>query len=215
LPLKRNSTYLDYNYIDNNKATMDGFFKYKKRYIWYKQKNIENNRRIIIFLDDQLRINEEQDYLDRIEKKCENYNREEFQKHQPRMGTISTIDNLKDKAPKEVYYTYKSRCEIEQLFDIFKNELEADSTYMHSTESLKGWMFVNHLALTSYYRVYKMLKEVDILDKYSVDDILLQLEHIFAVKVEECWKLSTVSQKTIKLFKQLNINIPITWNRGS
>ena len=215
LPLKRNSSYIDYKSIDNNKMNMDGFFKYKKRYIWFKESKIKDKRRVIVFLDDQLRISEEQDYLDRIERKCENYSKEEFLRLQPRMGTITIIDNICDREAKEIYYTYKSRCEIEQLFDIFKNELSADTTYMHSIESLKGWLFINHLALMMYYRIFKLLKDNDILDKYSVDDVIAHLEHIYAVDVNTHWKLCPSSHKSSKLLKSINVNIPITWIKES
>lgn len=42
---------------------------------------------------------------------------------------------------------YKSRQAIEVLFDSTKNVLEADHTYMQNEQTLKGWMFVNHITL--------------------------------------------------------------------
>ena len=215
LPLRRNSSYIDYTGIDGTKTKFEGFFKYKDRYIWYKQTMVNDNRRVIVFLDEQLRISEEKDYLDRIEKKHEKYDMEGFYQKQNSMGTISMIDNVMDKSPQEIFFTYKSRCEIEQLFDIFKNELNADRTYIHSIESLKGWMFINHLALTAYYRVYKLLKDKDLLGKYSVEDILMHLAHVNMVNINGQWRLCEIAQKSVKLFEKLNINLPITWNRES
>jgi transposase len=215
LPLKRNSSLIDYKGIDAGKSEMESFFKFKDRYVWYKSKILPNNKRVIVFLDDHLRTSEESDYLDRIDRHPEEYNLSGFWEKQPCMGTISTIDNVLDKSPKEVYQTYKSRCEIEQLFDIFKNELEADKTYMHSIESLRGWIFINHLAITAYYRIYKILQSNELLDKFSVNDILEHLYHIHNVRIGEQWKLQAISTKTEKLLKKINISLPITWIRES
>lgn len=215
LPLKRNDSFVDYTDISSSKETMKSYFKFKDRYIWYSAKILENNKRVIVFLDDQLKVSEEHDYLERIEKNPEKYTLEGFHLRQASMGTISTIDNLPDKTPKEIYQTYKSRCEIEQLFDIFKNELEADKTYMHSIESLRGWLFINHLAIVAYYKIYRLLQSGSLLDKYSVNDILEHLYHIAMVKIGESWKLQAISVKTDKLLKKIKISLPITWNRQS
>ena len=57
------------------------------------------------------------------------------------------MTNLKDdKTPQQVYQHYKSRADIEILFDTFKNILFADTTYMRSNEAMEGWLFINHLA---------------------------------------------------------------------
>lgn len=215
LPLKRNDSYVDYTDINVGKTAMKSFFKFKNRYIWYITKTIADNKRVTVFLDDQLRVAEEHDYLDRIEKYPEKYSIEIFHNKQSSMGTIATIDNLPDKSPKEIYQTYKSRCEIEQLFDIFKNELEADKTYMHSIESLRGWMFINHLALIAYYKIYILLQSSSLLDKYSVNDILENLYHISMVYVGNQWKLQTISVKTEKLLRKIDVKLPITWNGES
>ncbi len=215
LPLKRNDSFVDYADIGSGKAAMKSYFKFKDRYIWYTSKNLDDNKRVIVFLDDQLKVSEEHDYLERIEKNPEKYSIENFHLKQASMGTISTIDNTPDKAPKEIYQIYKSRGEIEQLFDIFKNELEADKTYMHSIESLRGWLFINHLAIVAYYKIYRLLQSSSLIDKFSVNDILEQLYHIAMIKIGETWKLQAISVKTDKLLKKIGISLPITWNGES
>lgn len=215
LPLKRNNNLINYPDFNTGKTEMKSFFKFKKRYIWYITKTLDSNKRVTIFLDDELRISEEHDYLDRIEKYPENYSIETFHEKRSSMGTIATIDNLPDKKPQEIYETYKSRCEIEQLFDIFKNELDADKTYMHSIESLRGWLFINHLAIIAYYKIYKLLQSNSLLDKHSVHDILEHLYHISMIRVKDEWKLQVISTKTEKILGKIGVRLPITWNRES
>ena len=194
---------------------MQSYFKFKNRYIWYTSQNHDNNRRVTLFLDEQLRVSEEHDYLNRIEKDPKKYSLEEFRTKQQVMGTIAIIDNLPDKTPEDIYQTYKSRCEIEQLFDIFKNELEADKTYMHSIESLRGWMFINHLAIVAYYRIYQLLKKTEILNKVSVNDILEYLYHVNIVNINGNWLTEKISTKNEKILGKIGIKLPITWNRES
>lgn len=215
LPLKRNDSYLNHQQLSLENNPRQAFFKFRNRYIWYKSVQRDDNKRVTIFLDDMLRVAEEHDYLDRIDKYPEKYSMEGFYTKQTTMGTIATIDNVKVKTPEEIYQTYKSRAEIEQLFDIFKNELEADKTYMQNFESLQGWMFINHLALVAYYKIYQLLQKNNILDKYSVNDILEHLYHINMIKVDGKWRLQKISTKTEKILKKININLPITWNRES
>jgi transposase len=216
LPLKRNSLYIDYTkFSSGTKDKMDGYFKFKDRYIWYKAMEMREKNRVIIFLDEQLRISEERDYLERIEKHPEEYNKEGFLQNQNKMGTLAIIDNIIEKEPVEVYQIYKSRCEVEQLFDVFKNTLDADRTYMHSFESLQGWMFINHLAVSGYYRVYKMLKDKELLEKISVDDFIAHLLHINMININQEWVLQELSKKTGNILTKCNIELPITWNRES
>lgn len=215
LPLKRNDKLIDYTVIKQGKKEINSFFKFKDRYIWYTSKEIGQNKRLITFLDESLKVAEEHDYLDRIEKNQENYCIENFHEKNGSMGTISTVDNVPNKTPMEIFTTYKSRGEIEQLFDVFKNELLADKTYMHSIESLQGWLFINHLAIVAYYKIYLMLQNSGLIEKISVHDILEHLYHISIVKINEVWKVQRISTKTENTLKKINFNIPITWVRES
>ena len=153
--------------------------------------------------------------MDRIAKFPEEYSEKNFYKDSIKMGTISTIDNNLKKTPEEIYFVYKSRCEIEQLFDIYKNTLNADRTYMHSHESLLGWMFINHLAIIAYYKIYQILKDKNLISKHSVEDIINNLLHINAININGVWKMQEVAKKTIKLFEKINYNLPITCIRES
>jgi transcription elongation factor GreA-like protein len=43
-----------------------------------------------------------------------------------------------DVKAQEVYEQYKSREEIEQAFDVMKNDLEADKTYLGGEDAVRG-----------------------------------------------------------------------------
>jgi len=90
------------------------------------------------------------------------------------MGTISVITNL-HVSGEIVYDMLKSRTEIEQSYDTFKNTIHADRTYMRDDFQLQGWMFINFIALILHYRIYALLKSHDMLSKYSPKDVM---EHL-------------------------------------
>jgi len=64
-----------------------------------------------------------------------------------------------------VFGLLKSRTDIKQSYDTFKNTIYADRTYMSDDYQLQGWMFVNFIALILHYRIYSMLKQKDLLSR--------------------------------------------------
>jgi len=79
---------------------------------------------------------------------------------------------------KRVFDLLKSRSDIEQSYDTFKNTIHADRTYMRDDYQLQGWMFVNFIALILHYRIYSMLRQKNLLSRYSPEDVIKHLERI-------------------------------------
>lgn len=210
IPLKRNSALIDYSSIQSgDKQKMGGYFEYKKRFIWFS-KRVLAERTVYTFLDEHLKSVEEKDYLTRIKTHPEEYRIENFYEKQYRLGTVSLISNCKSKSAEDIYQYYKSRNSIEQMFDVFKNLLEADRTYMRSEQALEGWNFINTIALQWYYKIYQILIARKLLSRYSVGDILMHLSEIRKVKINAEWRSSEINKKTQKLIEQLALSIPIT-----
>jgi hypothetical protein len=130
---------------------------------------------LITFLDETLRVNEEKDYLGRIESHPESYSKDGFYNALHRFGTMTIIHKIdkqnvvdankskpknKKKIEKEkpveqtVYESYKQRNEIEIMFDSYKNYLKADVSYMQNRYVLEGWLFGNFIAMIAYYKLY-------------------------------------------------------------
>jgi transposase len=219
LPLKRDSSLIRYNIIKTgDKKSFDGFLRFEKRIIWYYEYTIINERKIIVFLDDKLHAEEEKDILTRIDeirsedKEATSQKLAEFYENQYRLGTIAIITNLKDNAEK-IFTILKSRIDIEQMYDIFKNTLHADRSYMRDDYQIEGWMFLNFISLLFYYKIYKVLVEKDILKKYSPMDVLTHLSRIHKLKIGDAWMLSETPKKTSLLLEKLES--PITKNLRS
>lgn len=205
IPLKRDNSNIDYNLLTNIESGKD-YFKYKDRYIYYTTIQIENDT-CVLFFDGKLKEQEKTDYLNRIQTLPEQYSHDKFLQRLPRFGTIALLTNLKNEKPESLYATYKSRANIEQMFDSLKNVLDADRSYMQNEEMLEGWMFVNHIALQYYHILYNRLKKKDLLKTYAVDDILLYLKHIRQIRINDQWTTTEVTTKITKALTKLDIHI--------
>jgi len=100
-----------------------------------------------------------------------------FDKGRKLLGMFSIVSDL-DRDPREVYEQYKSREEVEQVFDLMKNDLEADKTYLRDENKVKGYFFIVFLALRARFKILRKLKEEDLLGKVSVNEAIMEFSKI-------------------------------------
>jgi len=207
IPLKRNNSLINYHKIEEaNKKVFDGFFKFQGRIIWYYT-YVEKGLTINVYLDELLKLEESKDYIERTETLPEKYDMEGFYQKQHSFGTIAMMHNS-DKNPETVYVNYKSRGQIEEMIDVLKNIMEADSSYMQNEQALETWMFINYIVLHWYYKIYQLLVKYELTKKYSPRDFIQFLKEVRKVKINGKWHLAEITAKTEKLLDKLNI--PIT-----
>ena len=109
---------------------------------------------------------------------------------------------------KEIYDTYKQRADIEQSFDMLKNLLGQDSSYMQDEDALESWAFINHIALMLCYRLFRVIKDHGLTSKYSVEDLIEYLKSITKIKINGGeWITAEVSSKTTKIITACDIHI--------
>ena len=158
-------------------------------------------------MDEELKLEENKDYLNRIETVPEKYNMDSFFKKQHTFGTIAMLDNT-TKDAQTVYVNYKSRSQIEEMIDVLKNVIEADSSYMQNEQALETWMFINYITLHWYYKIYQLLIKYELTKKFSPMDFILFLKEIRKVKINTTWYSAEITAKTQKILDK--VNIPIT-----
>lgn len=203
IPLQRGSKLIPYPLLDRaNKKIWDGYFTFNEKIIWYKTKE-----RVTLYLNQNLQIAEEKDYLKRVEAKKENYTMDGFYEKQPHFGTLALINNDNKKTAEDVYIQYKSRTNVETMFDAMKNILDADRTYMQNDQALEGWMFVNHIALQCYYLIYQELVAHKLIKKYSVTDFLKFTHRVKKVKINGEWNLAETTKPIQSLLEKLKLHI--------
>lgn len=216
LPLKRNSSLIDYTSLQKgDRRAFDGYFFFEKRAVWYYEYRLKNGnlkgKRIFVFLDERLKSEEEKDYLSRIEKD-DTKTLKTFYENQYRQGTIALITDL-DETAERIYNLLKCRVKIEVMFDVFKNILNADRTYMRDDYQMEGWMFINFIALVFYYKLYRVLSDNSLLKQYSPKDVLVHFSRVHKLKIQNRWIMSEIPKKTRNIIEKLDI--PITQKKPS
>lgn len=207
IPLRRDNVLINYKEIKENKfETSAKLFEYQKRPIFGKK--IEGKDfDMFIYLDKELKHKEEKEYLCGIFSDPEKFSKEEYNKIRHRFGTIVFITNQKKLSVEKAYHIYKTRNDIEQMFDAQKNVLENDISYMHSIETLEGWMFISHIVLQWYYELYKILNDNNLLHKYSIQDMINILLDVKKVNINGVWYNAEVTNKTANLLDKLKIQL--------
>ena len=115
----------------------------------------------------------------------------------------------------EVFYTYRRKDVVEKAFDNLKNDLDVKRLKVHSTRTLKGKMFIVFIALIIKTLIYnKIIEQADI-SKYSVNDIIKEMQKISIIQfTENLSMLTEISSAQKKIFKTFNIIEPII-DKGS
>lgn len=203
IPLQRDSKLIDYSKLDKR---TNQYFKFQDRYIWYYSYQVEGMT-LYLFKDEKLEVQEQKDYLDRIVSLPEKYNQEGFQLKIDVFGTIAMVSDVANQDAKAIYCSYKSRNQIEVMFDGFKNILHADKTYMQNEDALEGYMLVNHIALQWYYIIYNILKNNDQISKYSVNDFTTHLKEIKKVRINDLWHTEPIIKASMAMLHKMKISI--------
>ncbi|GHU16937.1 hypothetical protein FACS189472_03110 [Alphaproteobacteria bacterium] len=207
VPLRRSNSAVNYNpLLQADFKKTNEFFIYQKRIIWYYQ--YENaKKKYITFLDERLRVDEEQDYLQRMKEEQEGYTREDYTQKLHKFGTLTIAHSSKlSQTAEQLYGIYKQRNEIEVMFDAYKNFLEADKTYMQNRFVLEGWLFVNFLAMIAYYKLFDRLRDAKLLHKYSPRDIIEIAKAIHQIRIRGTWHKAEITKKTKDIFKKIKID---------
>ena len=205
--LRRSTRGLDYTVFENrNNAGLDGHFMYHGRILWYKEMSV-GGRRVVMYLDEEHRIEENRDYISRVDSgRYDEYTIEGYHAKASQFGTIALITNT-EKTPQQLYEAYKTRGEVEQAIDVFKTNLDADSSYMQSAQSLEAYTFINFIALQWYYIIREKLRQADRLSKYSPMQMVKYLSRIRTVYIDGNWVRAEISKKQADLLAEIGWNI--------
>ena len=80
---------------------------------------------------------------------------------------------------------YRERDEIEKSFKALKNEIDILPLNTHSEKTTRGFIFIAFLSLIIRTKLINMMRESKLLDKYSVELLLLQLEKL----IKSLWRM--------------------------
>jgi len=215
LPLRRNS--LEYSREALQKPGRTGFegrFLHNGRMVWYSAPKPAEGaaHRCCLYLDESLH------HAETTSRGTDKIGREtpasllSAAHKQLEYGTFALKTNLMDCAPEDVYRTYKTRGEVEQLFDMYKSEEQFATTGMHSSETQEACLFINHLCLMIAYRIYERLKRNEHLREYAVQKTLEHL--LYDIRATRFgsgqWQFEPVPKAARRALEALELTLPET-----
>ncbi len=207
VPLKRDDGLIDYTpIIENGLRAYGGSFSFNGRAIFYlvQQKHVitklkgrpKSGRKnyvikkdlVITYMDQTLKSKEISDFQKRITAGKASCSFEELTAKEPVMGTM-TLRSSKDMSPQKLYETYKEREIIEDSNKAYKHVLDNIASWMQDDKAYDGWLFLNHISLMLYYRLFNPIKMKGLVSRYSVEDIIAMMKRVKMQKVNGQWNL--------------------------
>lgn len=207
MALKRSTKGLDYSvFSSRTNEAADGAFLYQKRPIWWKRFEIEGHE-VYLYLDENRRNDESEDYMRRVfDPDQEQYTMEGYRAKALQFGTLAVM-NTSGKDAEHAYLDYKTRGDVEQAIDAFKNIIEADHSYMQDEKSLEAWTFICLIALQWYYGLGERLRKAELTSRYAPMDMVRSLSRVRTVRVNKKWIPAEIMKKDRQLVKAAGLHI--------
>lgn len=224
VPLKRNDSSIDYSEIENKGIrAYSGTFTFNGRSIfWLVQQDIVIEKKrgrpkagernytvrkdlIITYMDQTMKTKEISDYSKRIATGRKAYSLEDLQEKESAMGTL-TLRSCVNMEPQKLYETYKEREIIEDANKAYKHVLEDNASWMQDEKAYQGWLFLNHISLMLYYRVFNPIKAKGLVSRYSVEDIMAMMRRVRIQRVNSQWNLLTGTKVEHEKLKEIYPN---------
>ena len=211
LPLQDNTVNVEpafYRNTDDSK--WDGVFSYNKRAVWYRKRTSGNRGNFIYtFRDDSRKAELVGHFVERADK---DYGEEGYAPmdvlKEIRMGYFSFCSNL-DLPARDIYLNYKQRWDIEQCFDYLKNSVAGSASHAHSDDYFRGWAFLNHISLLYYYGLVNALRNSELDETYSAEDVLKLTKNIYRVNTGDDGgiRVSAIQKKTLELLETIKVDL--------
>lgn len=116
---------------------------------------------------------ERRTYLDKVNRE-QNFNNELLQEKEKLFGTITFISN-EDLSLKQIYDLYKTRWEIEEFFNFYKNIAELDFVRVQQNTSVIATEFINLISSIITSRMKKEFEEKGLTERFSFNQIMERL----------------------------------------
>jgi len=125
-----------------------------------------------------------------------------------RFGKVILLSSSK-MSWEEVVSLNKERDAVEKEFDDLKNDLEMMPLRVRNLATLKGLLFIFFISLIVRSLMLQRARAAKLLDKNSIEDIMLELGKLRAVKIGDVWRLTEISKKERNIFEKMKISIPV------
>lgn len=185
---------------------LDNAFVYekskKRTTIEYKE-IIKENKKIIIYRDNNQSALEKTDYLKNLEIGKGKYTKEEYERIKDYFGVIVLETNNIEKSAKEIYELYKKRWKLETFFNYFKNNIDIEALHMDDYYMTQGLSFIMLIVGLIHNEFSSSIKKVK---GKTIDDCLLEARFTKIHKMNNRWIISNVKKELRAMMELLNVD---------
>jgi len=212
VPLKRNTREVpeDAKLFSALEKVKLQHFSYNKRIVYYAEFPSKKHKgcKTHIFYDNERHQYLQENYFNRLSSnEGEPYpSPEQIVKDTERFGVTILLNNLAS-SPEDIYRDYKSRWEIEEMFDTHKNTLGFKMNYETSFAAQEAWAFIEFLALQMYYKIDGILINNQMIKSMNVGALLFMASRITQAKIGDSWNICNLTKADKELFDKLSIDL--------
>lgn len=207
LPLQHNTSLVSQTFYESrDPAKFDEAFAYGDRMVYGARRRLgDKGNFVYTFYDPRRQSREQANFLNRSGS-------ESLTPHAAladSRGYFSLISNIDDTS-EAIYLTYKERANIEQCYDFLKNTMHAGAAYAHSDNALRGWAFLNHVALLYFYGLIRALHRAHLDQQWAPASVIMLAKNVRARRYTDGnFRVPHIQEKTLSIFRQIGIRIQI------
>lgn len=179
--------------------------KYGKRGLFIKQKEIELFGKKVyahIVLDPQRKGRETSKFLLNMIDEKDAHDEQELDYYLMNRGVMILVSSVE--IPKnDIVQTYYLRQTVETLFGFSKDDLSILPLRVHSEETLRGFLFVQFLALIAFIQLREKLKP-----DYTVEEALLTMRNLKCKVYDNEILVNELTKQQKDIAQRLNILVP-------
>ena len=108
-----------------------------------------------------------------------------------------------------VLQRYRQRNDAEMDFRTLKTALEGGVRYLSSTESVKGMLCVEFIALVLRTALLNRARDAGLLTKMWVTDMINEMMKLKITRIGQTWRLNEVTKRQRELLKALGVDHPV------
>lgn len=138
------------------------------------------------------------------------YNDEAISRYISRYAGFQALLSNAIKDPVKSLQVYRDKDVVEKSFDDLKNQLDMKRLRMHRSASVDGRLFVQFIALILMSALRREMRRSDLLEKYTVRELLEEMEALTKVKYSGKYGhiLTEVTKPQREILKGLDIQQP-------
>jgi hypothetical protein len=123
------------------------------------------------------------------------------------LGCFVLLSNL-EKDINEAYNVYRKRNVVEHAFKNYKSHLGLDRLYVQGHKRMVNKSFILFIALILYSYIYKIMLEKDMLKKYTIEEMIIELSKIKSFISDNNKYIRSITKSQKVILTNFDIQIP-------